>query len=122
MFNILIAGFIGIGIGLLAMFLINKFTNLSENDKIRLIQNWLLGAVILAEKELGSGTGAAKLALVFQKFTEKFPAIAMLMTEEQFNSYVNEALSKMRKMMENNEAINNYLIGLQINGDDQNNR
>ncbi len=122
MFNILIAVFIGIGIGLLIMFLINKFTNLSENDKIRLIQNWLLGAVILAEKELGSGTGAAKLALVFQKFTEKFPAIAMLMTEEQFNSYVNEALNKMRKMMENNEAINNYLIGLQINGEDQDNR
>lgn len=120
MLNIIIGLVIGIGIGLLGMFLINKFSNMSEDDKVRLIQNWLLGAVILAEKELGSGTGAAKLALVFQKFTEKFPTIAMLMTEEQFNNYVNQALAKMRQMMEKNQAISNYLIGLQI--EDQDNR
>ena len=110
---------IGVGIGLLVMFLLNKFSKMSDDDKIRLIQNWLLGAVILAEKQLGSGTGEAKLALVFQWFSEKFPAIAMLMTEEQFNEYVKEALKRMRKMMENNEAINNYLVGLQLSGEDQ---
>lgn len=116
---VIVITLIAIGIGMLIMFCINKFTNMTNDDKIRLIQNWLLGAVILAEKQLGSGTGEAKLALVFQWFTEKFPKISMLMTEEQFDNYVKEALKKMRKMMSDNEAINNYLIGLQLQGEDQ---
>ena len=106
-------------LGAAVMLWINKFSSLTDTQKKNLLYNWLQGAVLTVEKEFGAGTGELKFAKVFQMFTEKFPELSKNITEEQFNLFLQKALRQMRMTLQKNEAVNNYVIGLQLNGEDQ---
>ena len=84
---------------------IKDFSALPKSEQIKQIQGWLLGAVTLAEAEYGSGTGKIKLSAVYDKFVEKFPWIAKVLSFEKFSEYVDEALVEMRKLLATNKAI-----------------
>lgn len=72
-------------------------------------KEWLLFAVIEAEKQLGSDTGALKLRVVYDQFLEKFPVLRMWVSFGLFSKMVDEALDKMQDLAESKGAINEYI-------------
>ncbi len=75
------------------------------------VQEWLLGVVTEAEKQLGSGTGQLKLRLVYDKFLEKFPLLSVLVPFKMFSEMVDKALAKMRLMLAGNSLAHSYVEG-----------
>ena len=88
-----------------------KFYKLGREKKLEMISEWLLLAVVQAEKELGSGTGQIKLRYVYDLFMVKFKYFAMLISFEQFSNMVDEALNKMKTMLSSNENLQSYIDG-----------
>lgn len=90
---------------------IYKFVGLPTKEQIRKVKEWLLLAVIEAEKELGSGTGKVKLRYVFGLFVDKFPVVAKVIKFDTFSNWVDEALKEMRILLETNVAIKDLVEG-----------
>lgn len=85
------------------------FLNLEKGRRIEIVKNWLLLAVIQAEKELGSGTGAVKLHFVYNLFVERFKFLSRIITFEQFSALVDEVLETMKFMIQNNPNVAAYI-------------
>lgn len=64
------------------------------------IREWLLLAVIEAEKQLGSGTGQQKLKRVYVSFTQRFPIVSLFIPFELFSAWVDSALEIMERKLE----------------------
>jgi hypothetical protein len=73
------------------------------------VKNWLLYAVSMAEKELGSGTGKLKLAQVYTNFVSSYPVFSKIVPFAVFSLWVDLVLKEMRKILETNEDINAYV-------------
>ncbi len=86
-----------------------NFIQKPSNDQIQSVREWLLFACVQAEKQLGSGTGKLKLRYVYDMFLEKFPYIAKFLTFDTFSQYVDEALEKMKELLNTNERIKEYV-------------
>lgn len=106
--NIVIAIGIMVIVGA-AIFAIYKFCQLSKDKQFEIIFNWLQYAVIIAEKELGSGTGQLKLRYVYDLFIDKFKFLSMFISFEQFSMYVDQALDVMEHMINTNKRIEDYV-------------
>ena len=78
------------------------------NDKAKAKQ-WLLLAVIEAEKEFGSKTGAVKLRYVYDMFLSAFPLLAKFISFEEFGAMVDEALEQMKHLINTNMAVFNLV-------------
>ena len=72
-------------------------------------KEWLLGAVTEAEKELGSKTGKLKLRFVYDLFIAKFPIFSKLISFQGFSDMVDDVLVEMRKIINTNTAVFNYV-------------
>ena len=68
-------------------------------------------AVTQAEKELGGGTGQIKLRYVYDMFVVKFPSLVKFISFETFSFMVDEALIKMRHLLQTNEKVEKYVEG-----------
>ena len=97
-------------IAVAATYLINFF-KMPGNAQLEKVKEWLLYAVTLAEKDLGGGTGQIKLRYVYDMFVTKFPYLVNFVTFEMFSVMVDEALVKMRHLLETNEKIEAYVEG-----------
>lgn len=86
-----------------------KFVKKPSSEQMKQVKEWLLYAVVEAEKALGSGTGQVKLRYVYDKFLTKFPIISVLISFEVFSELVDEALDKLEEMLKDNEQLNNYI-------------
>lgn len=86
-----------------------RFSKEPTERKITMIKEWLLFAVVQAEKELGAGTGQIKLRYVWDLFIQTFPALAPVISFEQFSKLVDEALDQMRHLLETNQDILYYV-------------
>lgn len=75
------------------------------------VKEWLKWAVLVAEEELGSGTGQAKLHMVYDMFVDKFPVIASVLPFTIFSKWVDLALEWMREQLEKNENIRSFIEG-----------
>lgn len=93
------------GIGLA----IKKFTSMPTAQQIENIKQWLLYAVVEAEKELGSGTGQIKLRYVYDMFVAKFGWVAKVIPFSTFSAFVDEALDKMKAILEDNSNLQKYI-------------
>lgn len=82
-----------------------RWHNLTTEKKYEQIRGWLLQAVILAEHEFGSGTGRLKLSTVYDKFCERFPWLAKVLSFDTFSDYVDDALTEMREILKSNTSI-----------------
>jgi len=82
-----------------------KFIRLNSEERYNMILGWLLQAVLLAEKEFGSGTGKLKLSAVYDKFCERFPWLVRVISFAQFSEYVDDALAQMKELIQTNGAI-----------------
>jgi hypothetical protein len=105
---------IAVVIGILAVvivigYAIYKFTKLERSKQLEIMQEWLLLAVVQAEKELGGGTGQIKLRYVYDMFLNKFKFVSKIMTFEQFSALVDIALIKMNDMLQSNKQIQEYI-------------
>ena len=96
-----VIGVIGLGI--------YQFIKLEKDKQIEIVKEWLLLAVVEAEKKLGGGTGQIKLRYVYDMFIEKFKFLALMITFEQFSIMVDMALDKMRLMLSSNEKLKDYV-------------
>ena len=94
--------------GGIIMFIIT-FLRMGQQQQMKMISEWLLLAVVQAEKELGGGTGEIKLRYVYDKFIQKFDKMAMIISFEQFSDMVDVALDKMRDMLSSNTQLANYV-------------
>lgn len=96
-----VVGVIGFGI--------YQFLKLEKDKQLEIVKEWLLLAVVEAEKKLGGGTGQIKLRYVYDMFIEKFKFLALMITFEQFSIMVDMALDKMRLMLSSNEKLKDYI-------------
>lgn len=94
-----------------AAYAIYYFMNLSKEKQLEVVREWLLLAVIEAEKALGSGTGQVKLRFVYDLFIDKFKYLSLVISFEQFSTLVDEALDTMRDMISNNKQVEGYING-----------
>ena len=90
---------------------IKEFIELGKEKQLEKVREWLLYACIMAEKKLGGGTGQVKLRYVYDLFVEKFSFLKLLVTFEQFSEMVDEALVKMREMLEKNPNVAMFVEG-----------
>lgn len=91
------------------------FVKQPKADQLKKVREWLLWAVIQAEKALGSGTGQLKLRRVYDLFVVRFPWLAKIVPFDMFSDMVDDALDEMRELLENNEAVAAYInSGVQI--------
>lgn len=88
---------------------IYKYIKLPTSEQIEKVQQWLLYAVIQAEKALGGGTGQVKLRYVYDMFVVRFPLVAPVLTFERFSQMVDVALNKMHELLANNVKIEEYI-------------
>ena len=90
------------------MFLIT-YINLPNSKKATKVKEWLLFAVVQAEKELGSGTGQLKLRYVYNLALSKFPVFIKLIPFELFSSFVDGALQQLENLIEDSEGVKKYI-------------
>lgn len=106
--SMLIMSYSIIGLGVLGV-LLYSFFRLGKKRQIEIISEWLLLAVIKAEKELGSGTGQVKLRFVYDLFIDKFKFASMFITFSQFSIMVDAALITMKTMLTDNKQVQEYV-------------
>lgn len=99
--TIVLAGFIGL--------CLYSFFKAGKARQIEIILEWLLLAVIRAEKELGAGTGQVKLRFVYDLFIDKFKIVSFFITFSQFSLLVDQALEIMRTMISSNKQVEDYI-------------
>lgn len=86
-----------------------KFMSLPTEKQIANVKEWLKYAVIEAERELGSKTGACKLRMCYDLAVKQFPWIGQFVKFEDFSKWVDEALVWMREQLEKNNAVAQYV-------------
>lgn len=101
-------------VGILALLVaagmgIYHFFNLASGEQIKKVKEWLLYAVTLAEKQLGSETGQIKLRFVYDMFIAKFPYLVKVISFEKFSRLVDEVLDQFEEMLSENEKIKEYV-------------
>ena len=94
-----------------------RFGEMPTEEKVAKIKGWLLQAVMMAEKEYGSGTGSLKLSVVYARFCEQLPWLAQIITFKAFSEYVDEALERMRLILASNRNIAAVVEGEESVGD-----
>ena len=87
------------------------FTKMPSDKQMKKVREWLLYAVTKAEKKLGGGTGKIKLRYVYDMFVTRFTWIAKVIPFEVFSEMVDDALEEMRKMLEENKAVQELVNG-----------
>lgn len=100
---IVVAAVCIIGLGLYGLF------KKCKDKQKEIIIEWLLLAVVKAEKELGDGTGQIKLRFVYDLFIDKFKFVAMFISFAQFSSLVDIALETMKEIISSNKQVENYI-------------
>ena len=106
--NIVIALAIIIGLSFLGIGLY-YFFKLEKSKQLEIVSEWLLLAVVQAEKELGTGTGQIKLRFVYDMFLSKFKFTSKFVTFNQFSLMVDIALAKMNDLLQSNSNLQNYI-------------
>lgn len=92
-----------------AVVVVVKFFKLPTEEQVKAVKEWLIYAVMLAEKELKEKTGQEKLRMVYDMFLTKFSWLAKVITFETFSKWVDEALEEFKRMLESNKNLQEYV-------------
>lgn len=106
--------FVIVGVATMAAaggYAVYTFVKMPSSKQLDKAREWLLYAVTKAEKELGGGTGQIKLRYVYDMFVARFTWLAKVISFEAFSLMVDEALEKMKTMLESNKAVQNLVSG-----------
>lgn len=82
-----------------------RFIKTPRKEQIVKVKEWLLLAVMEAEKKFGEDTGVLKLRFVYDLFVTKFPWIAKVLTFDRFSALVDDALDEMRNLLEKSPGL-----------------
>lgn len=99
----------GAAVGWLIGGAIYKFYNKPTKEQIATVKEWLLYAVIEAEKKFGSGTGPLQLRFVYDMFISKFNWLSKVISFEKFSAMVDEALDTLKETLEEKPSIQEYI-------------
>ena len=94
---------------IIAFMFLTIYIKLPNSKKAKKVKEWLLFAVVQAEKELGSGTGQLKLRYVYNLALSKFPIFIKLIPFKLFSSFVDGALQQLKNIIEDNEGVKEYM-------------
>lgn len=97
---------IALSIGVVIGVIIIIYLIINQHHKVI---EWLKFAVTEAEKMLGEKTGQLKLRQVYDWFVQKFPFVAAVVPFKIFSGWVDVALETMRKWLEDNKQVLNYV-------------
>lgn len=100
-----------IAAGVLTFMAIYRFVTLNHDEQVEKLREWLLWAVVLAEREYGQNMGKVKLREVYSKFVEAWPQIASWMSFSMFSQLVDDALRQMKSMLTTNQELYKYVKG-----------
>lgn len=75
------------------------------------IQKALVYICLRAEKHFGSKTGVIKLRCVYNWFVTKYPIMSLFISFEDFAKMVDVALVEMRKLIQTNMGVFEYMEG-----------
>lgn len=92
-----------------AVVLAVKFIKNPKSTQMQKVKEWLVYACIEAEKSLKTGTGQVKLRYVYDLFLIRFKWMSRLISFETFSSMVDVALVEVRKILETNEKVKEYV-------------
>lgn len=88
-----------------------RFFKQPSGEQIKKVKEWLLAAVLAAERELGgNGTGSLKLRMVYDMFVARFPWVAKFISFGTFSVWVDEALETVEEWLKN-DNIAEYVAG-----------
>ena len=104
---------------IIAFMFLTIYIKLPNSKKAKKVKEWLLFAVVQAEKELGSGTGQLKLRYVYNLALSKFPIFIKLIPFELFSNFVDEALQQLENLIEDSEGIKKYIEKILEKGDEE---
>lgn len=82
-----------------AVVLAVRFFKQPSGEQVAKVKEWLLVAVLEAEKQFGSGTGKLKLRSVYDLFVARFPWIAKVISFDVFANWVDEALDTVAEWL-----------------------
>ena len=80
-----------------------RFFKRPSDEQIAKVKEWLLVAVLEAEREFGSGTGKVKLRVVYDLFVNRFPWVAKVVSFDTFATWVDEALDIVEEWLKDNK-------------------
>lgn len=105
---IILAGIILLAVAAVAAV---RFFEQPNSEQVKKVKEWLLAAVVAAEKELGgNGTGQLKLRSVYDLFLARFPWMAQIVSFDTFSKWVDEALDTVEEWLKN-DNIAEYVAG-----------
>lgn len=97
-----------IAMGAVGGVLVYKFFKQPSSKQVAKVKEWLLLAVVEAEKQFGSGTGQLKLRSVYDLFVSRFPWVAKIVSFSTFSGWVDEALDKVEDWLKE-DAVAEYV-------------
>lgn len=100
-----------VSIATVALVFMKRFGELPPQEQVYKVKQWLLYAVIEAEREFSGGMGVVKLRYVYNLFIKAFPSLTPLVPFDVFKIWVDEALEQMKHLIDTNKTINNYITG-----------
>ena len=80
-----------------------------SSSQMKKVKEWLLYAVISAEREIGSNNGEIKLRKIYDFFVDRFPWLALVISFEKYKKLVDEALVRMKEMLKESESAKEYI-------------
>lgn len=94
-----------------AIWLVYRFFCLPTEKQLAKVKEWLIWAIIEAEKALQSGTGKLKLRSVYNTFLSipSFSWLARIISFEEFSNMVDEALDTVKNMLMTNPSLAEYV-------------
>lgn len=106
---IILAAVVAAAVGIV---MIVQFFRQPRGKQLNKVQEWLLWAVIEAERKFGDHMGQVQLRFVYDLFVSKFTWLARIISFEMFCDLVDKALAKMKKLLTENEALADYVAGV----------
>ena len=87
-----------------------RFAKQPRDKQVAAVKEWLLVAVLEAERQFGSGTGKLKLRTVYDLFVARFPWMARVVSFDTFAQWVDEALDTVEAWLKD-KKIAEYVAG-----------
>ena len=99
-----------VAVGVFIGYAAAMWIKMPKAKQIESIKQYLRFAVLEAEKQLGTGTGQAKLRMVYDMALSKFAWLSFV-SFNTFSTWVDEALVWLNFQLEENRNISEYVNG-----------